>query len=188
MSQPTLPIPPSADDGISQGIGLALGLVEKEFDRLGLFQQGLKVDIDVKALYENNSPPRIVWIPSDDQFGPRGAQTGNPAAVATCFAGVRAHIWGKDRLAAEQLRLLTVGTIIAVALGSIQHGVNGFHGHWLTQEERVAGWSRLGEIYVLSFALAIPVLKPALETFTVKNFATEQLGTPGDGVLQCGEE
>lgn len=188
MAQPTLPIPPSAQDGVSQGIGLALGLVEQEFDRLGLLQQGLVVDLGVKALAENNAPPRIVWVPGEDSYGPRGAQTGNPAAAATRFAGVRAHVWGRDLLATEQLVHLAVVSILTVALGSIQHGVMGFQGHWLTQEERIAGWSRNGEIYVLSFALAIPVLRPALETFTVKNFATEQLGTAGDGVLECGEE
>ena len=188
MTQPTLPIPPSADDRVSQGIGLALGLVKQEFDRLGLLQRGLTVDIGRNALSENQSPPRIVWVPGEDEYGPRGAQTSNPPAAATRFAGVRAHIWGKDLVAAEQLIHLTVGAILTVALGSVQDGVKGFRGQWLTQEERVAGWSRLGEVYVLSFALAIPVLRPTLETFMVKHFATEQLGTPGDGVLQCGEE
>lgn len=141
-----------------------------------------------KELKEQGSPPRVVWVPTHDSYAARNSQAGNPPAVATCHAGVEAHIWGPDMETTEGMRNAVVYVLLKKLLGSLLNGTSGFSGRWLTQEEDVAGLTRLGEVYVLHFAVAVPVLAPGYPLAKVRQLNTETTGTAGDGVLECGEE
>jgi hypothetical protein len=171
-----IPTPPSQLTGL-QGIAVALDLVREPLrQRI----PGVDIHLGQKATKEHGKPPRVVWVPSDDTYGPRNDQGFNPAGVATRFAGVSAHIWGKTLQDTETMLHTVYYTVYQNLLGSIQGGVGGFRGHWVTEEERVAGWTRLGDLYVLSFAVAIPVCAPALESTTID-------GTVGKCSLDIGD-
>ena len=138
----------------------------------------------VRELATNDTPPRIVWVPSQDQFMVPDVSDMNARTLWTRWSGVDAHVWGKDEEATEELvhRL-------AVALKKAYPSTSALQmvgGRWVTQDLQDAGWAKKGEVYVLSFALGIPVTREPFDLLKVIDIAHEP-GVAGDGVLTCDE-
>src|SRR5258706_14860155 len=93
----------------------------------------------------------------------------NARILWTRWAGVDAHIWGRDEAAAEELlHHLAVALKLTYPSSSALQMVGG---RWLTQELQDAGWAKQGEVYVLSFALGIPVTREPFDLLKVLDVA-----------------
>lgn len=106
----------------------------------------------------NASPPRVVWVPGHDSFGPasqRGSARGDGRAIHTARTAVEAHLWGTDTAGALAIRDAFVQALRA-HLGANYH-LDG--GRWEGQDIATAGRK-----YVLSFFLDIPILDGAIVT------------------------
>jgi hypothetical protein len=141
---------------------------------------GVTFHTGAKYLAAQDSPPRIVWVPTRDAFGPATKGGTNPRPLRTRSAGVEAHVWGSDLEATETL----VHQVVA-ALHRAAHG---------SYEVRQASWEQpewldRGELCVVALAVAIPVTDDPIPTATVDAVAPDaSQETAGDGVLACGEE
>lgn len=120
----------------------------------------LPVYIGPEWLEQNDTPPRVVFIPGEvgkDKFGPTDALGGPTRQQFIRFATAEVHVWGVDYAQAEQL---VNDTIIALTMatgkGPLQLSTGGF----------VASTKHLqyGREYVFGMQLAIPVAKPTLAT------------------------
>ena len=131
--------------------------------------------------------PRVVWVPSRDGFGATENIGGLPRQLATCTAGIDAHIFGVSVEQVEAVRNALTAAAFQFASTSLQ--LDAATGEWTTQRAIEQGWITGGEAYVLSLAFATPVLAPDETTVTIAAVASDDTtGTvPGDGVLTCGE-
>lgn len=143
-------------------------------------------ELSTRALPENASPPRIVWVPSRDRWEagqkrPRGGgSTGK--SLATCRAGLEVHCWGASRAAAWTL-VKAVVRALRKRLGP-EPFLYLEGGMWLA-----TGQMTQGEAYALaiSVALDVPAL-PAPTTTTITAVATDSTrSTTGDGNVDAGE-
>lgn len=144
----------------------------------------LKYGRGIKELAANNSPPRIVWVPAQDQYAIPDVSDMNARSLMIRWAGVDAHVWGKDEEACEELFHQLASALRQTYTSSQALQMVG--GRWITQEMTDAGYLKQGEVYVLSFALGIPVTREPFNLAAVTDIAHEP-GVAGDGVLTCDE-
>ena len=52
---------------------------------------------------QNETPQRLVWIPTPHSFGPPVKVGANPKSYATRVAGVDCAVWGEDLAKTEQM-------------------------------------------------------------------------------------
>jgi hypothetical protein len=128
---------------------------------------------------KHGSPPRWVWIPRRDRFGPAERIGGANRVLLTRICGVELQIWGAN-LADTETRLHD--TITALHLEGAT-SVQLEQADWEPQsvQER-------GVLVVLQLSIKVPVLRPAAETVNVEAVAPDNTGTvTGDGKLDWGE-
>jgi hypothetical protein len=145
-------------------------------------QVGLPVLTGGEHLTENDAPPRLVWIPSEDQY--EGAEQGGDTrkTVVISWTGFAVHCWGKthDDAREQRRRLL-------VAFDELMHGAwRVYRSEWLTRER--AGWCTDGEVYVLHVGVreGVDGEPYALATPETEDFDASGAAA-GDGVLTAGE-
>ena len=144
-------------------------------------------ELSTRALPENASPPRIVWVPSRDRWEagqkrPRGGgSTGK--SLATCRAGLEVYCWGASRADAWTL----VKAVVRALRKRI--GPEPFlyleGGMWLA-----TGQMTQGEAYALaiSVALDVPALPDPPTTTPITDVALDSTrSTAGDGFTDAGE-
>lgn len=117
--------------------------------------------VGADKLDNQDSPPRIVWVPGREGIRGPHSQGGdgvrNPRPLRTRHATVQAHIWGIDLPATEVL----INHLVA-ALNDVGHGAwDATGGDWGTGQ---ASTTRLGAVYVLDLEIQIPVVRE-LDTF-----------------------
>jgi len=142
---------------------------------------GLVWTIGARSIAQNSAPPRVVWIPTRDQIGPKEVASRANPSIYTRLAGVQAHCWGASLEATETIVHAVIAALYATAHGSLR--VAGVE--WPAPETVTRG-----ELAILSFALAIPVLKLTTPTQTtnITSVADESTGAvAGDGILVSGE-
>jgi hypothetical protein len=123
-----------------------------------LLPAALKSFFGAKNLPKAGVPPRIVWVPSSDRFGPPVGPGRNPNAKWTRKAGCVVHIWGASHADIEGERGLL--NAFLTALYQVAHGsIEILGGEWATEEEQSA--LAHGEAYLLSFAVDVPVVSVA---------------------------
>lgn len=116
-----------------------------------LLPAGTAVFTGEENLSAQGAPPRVVWVPTQDAFGPatqRGSKPSDPRALLTCRAGMDIHCWAESFAAAQALRDALV-LALRTAIG-VNYQITG--GRWLGQE-----WTALGRVYVLSLTIDIPI-------------------------------
>ena len=112
-------------------------------------------------LHRQSSPPRIVWVPTGDTFGPpsqRGNSRADSIARQTARTPVDVHLWGADWDATIALRDLFLQALRTFA------GPN-YHpsaGRWVGSEDLESK----GKLYVLSVSFDIPVTDVAISSST----------------------
>lgn len=143
---------------------------------------GVPVLVGKRYLDANGKPPRVVFVPTRDRFGPAQRVGGAQPALATRIAGLQVHVWGADVDATEQLAHQVIAALIfgiAQDLDVTKIAPKGYRlidGGWLED-----AWTNAGEVWVGNFEFDIPVLPTALPTKVVTSIpVTAQLETPGD--------
>jgi len=105
------------------------------------------------------SPPRVVWVPSEDAFDgdPKGGT--NPSAIYEAAEGFNVHLWGADFDPTRELRSAFLRALHRNAKGSCRI----HRGLWVPAN---AGLVREGRLYLLSIAVLVPVTRDPLPTGT----------------------
>jgi len=138
------------------------------------------------ASKENNSPPRVVWIPVDGQIGPTdnvgGRLNGGNISrqVRTRLQNFKVSIWGTDVASAENIldTLVAAGwrrNVGSIAFGSLE---------WFTQQEATADYAEFGQRVILDVTIKIPIHDYVLPATVIAdeahegNFVSDQTGVP----------
>jgi len=146
-------------------------------------------EVSTRGLPEFGSPPRVIWVPSEDEWAapqkrPRaGYATGHN--LATCFAGVDLHCWGATRTDTWALVRAIVRSLVT-HLGGADAVSRIRRGRWIA----VTGVMTCGEAYVMSIAVAldVPALPdPPAKTTPTSASLTASGASAGDGYLDAGE-
>lgn len=160
-----------------------LALIESKID-----VPGLVTAFGRKALPFQGAPPRVVWVPApSDTFDAATVSFNNPQPVRTRWAGVEAHCWGNDDEATEAIVDAVILALDEVLGSTVSLRINS--GNWYTHEPKNAAWTNLGEVYLLSFAIGVSVVRQAWKVATISDIACdESAAVQGDGVLTCCED
>jgi hypothetical protein len=115
--------------------------------------------IGEKYIAQNDTPPRLVWIPTSDTFNPPVFVGANPKCYATRVAGVDCAVWGGKVAEAEEM---ANDLIVAIHEQCRSRGNYELRGaEWITAGE----FMNNGVVYLLHLAFEIPVVgRPATVT------------------------
>lgn len=162
--------------------------VVSDFAALYPSAPALAWEVSTRALAEHGAPPRVVWVPSRDDFqGPQKLSRGGADAqhsLATRIAGIRCVCWGETIAATEDLVECLVRALLRRA-GPARIGVTIDSGAWVSE----VGQTCLGEGYALSITFPVDIraqrtagtrvsVDPALDTTAT---------TPGDDIVDSGD-
>lgn len=140
-----------------------------------LLPSEVTVRIGAKFLKDNSGvPPRIVWVPTRDRFGPTENLQGDDPQLHTCMAGCEAHLWVADYEAGETLRNQVIAACNELYEGSYELGAEA---GWLKATEGAVG--DLGLVYLMFIAFSVPVLGKCYTRGLVTSI-------PQTGVLRVG--
>jgi hypothetical protein len=113
----------------------------------------------------HGTPPRLVWVPTDDTFGAPVKIGANPKAVRTRHAGADCIVWGGSLAATEQL----VNDLVYAAHKALQHAWYSVdHGRWDSKGEL----TNQGIACVLGWTFQIPIVGPAAVATTPETYTT----------------
>ena len=113
--------------------------------------------IGEKYIAQNDRPPRLVWIPTTDSFGPPVQVGANPKSYATRVAGVDCAVWGEDLAKTEDMANDLIVAIHQQCKSRGNYEVRG--AEWVTAGELTNN----GIVYLLHLAIDIPIVgKPAI--------------------------
>jgi hypothetical protein len=108
--------------------------------------------IGEKYIAQNDTPPRLVWIPTADSFGPPVKVGANPKSYATRTAGLDCAIWGPDLATTEAM---ANDLIVALHQQCLSRGNYELRGaEWITAGELTNN----GIVYLLHLAIDIPIV------------------------------
>lgn len=114
---------------------------------------------------QQDSPPRLVWVPSADSYEGavmnHGNRSGAGRSLRTRAAGVDAHIWGGDFASTEDLitGVIQACQMTVTASSSTYETLSGV---W-----RQDGYEAFGFVYMLKLAFKIPVQDMVPTTATI---------------------
>ncbi len=156
--------------------------------------------IGPEYLAQEQSPPRIVIVPIETpEFSQvqLGRTPADPPASKPVYTGVEyfeAHLWGdSDPLALDttysfnstlELRREFLGAMYSALMGgrAPSSGLTPLNGKWLIDEKSVGMINTCGRAYVLTFAIAMPVLRdPWIATVPQQIIVTPYLTDPVTG-------
>jgi hypothetical protein len=146
---------------------------------------GLPLLIGAETLNEHAAPPRIVWVPSVDQF--TAAQQGEfyAASRLTCVAGFDVHVWGASFDAARELRRKLVDALHLEYSGSYSI----VSAEWVAFDR--PEWLRDGQAWVARVTLSEPLTEDTQAITSMVAETDELLSFPdaasGDGKLDAVE-
>ena len=112
-----------------------------------------------KHVFENGAPPRLVWVPGRDSFGPAEKGGTAPRQLRTRIARFDVHVWGADFEATEALVNDTIAAIYLMTRGSFELS----EGEWVTAGELLA----FGAVCILGVSFKIPVTEAPSTTKVV---------------------
>lgn len=124
--------------------------------------------------FEEQAPPRIVWVPTTEDFQPARGQGGDESVdsagnqnlpggalppLYTRVCNVECDIWGATRDDAETM----INAVVSSVHDALSNGSYGIVGaNWLLPEET----QKDGEVYRLTFQFMVPVTRVAPQTTT----------------------
>jgi hypothetical protein len=113
--------------------------------------------IGEKHIAQHDTPPRLVWVPFADTFGPPVQVGANPKSYATRVAGVDCAVWGEDLAKTEEM---VNDLIVALHRECVSRGNYELRGgEWITAGELTNN----GIVYLLHLAIDVPIVgKPAI--------------------------
>jgi hypothetical protein len=116
-----------------------------------LLPQGVKTMVGPEHLKTHDAPPRVIWVPSRDRYGPPESTGADPRQLRTRLAGCEVHVWGRDYDATEGLLNLVQAAIHTVAYGCYALETEA---GWLALEGPL---QNLGRAYVFHAVFKLPV-------------------------------
>lgn len=129
------------------------------------------VHLGGEHIFEQESPPRIVWVPiggaSTSQRTGAAGSSSNPRTLRVRQLRLDAHCWGADFDSAESLLNEVVSAV---------HSVRGPTGWQFTGEEwpeTNAEVIALGRVVIAQFTLDIPVTDQPKTTVTIASVETD---------------
>lgn len=147
-------------------------------------------EVSTRALAEHGAPPRVVWVPTSDEFqgaqkNPRGGST-LQHSLMTRACGVTLVCWAETVSAAEDLVEMLVRHLVrAAGVGAV--GITIQRGQWVSE----AGASQCGEGYALSITYPVDIraqaATPPTRPTVTPVLNTAGTGTPGDGAPDSTE-
>lgn len=131
---------------------------------------GIVTATGADQLRTEGAPPRVIWVPTQEDFGPSeqigdsgtfgtNGTAGLQDVLYTRMVQVEAHIWGASVAATESLVTTVTQSLWNYAWGSM----NLLSGQWMNLDGEAL---HMGTLYVLTFSLNIPVLRQA-DTFSL---------------------
>ena len=124
-----------------------------------LLSFGGEVLVGEENLSREGAPPRTVWVPGADSFGPPSERFGaQQRALHTLRCAATVHLWGSDLAAAEAMRDDFINALRR-AVGpnyELQGGI------WLGQTNLGRG-----RVYLLSLLIHAPIVEPAPQRVTL---------------------
>ena len=143
-----------------------------------------------KHISAGGTPPRVVWVPTEDTFSAARQHGAEPRSVKTRIAGVLVHIWAKgaqadgsgDLSATEQLVNDLLWATHQVAYGS--YDVK--RGSWLGNDGEEL--TTLGRVYLLELDFQVPITAPAATTQTIDTAVVQGGMTFPSGDVADGTE
>lgn len=135
------------------------------------------VHVGAEWIRQEEAPPRVVWVPKSESYGPPTPQGGdgitNPAPLWTRRSVVECHLWANDFDAAEALLQAVVRSL---HLSLTHHSYQVTSGEWIPSDGTTVN---LGVVYVLTLEIMIPITR-APDTTTVVTMMpiTPQVVTP----------
>lgn len=117
--------------------------------------------VGADKLYNQDSPPRIVWVPGREVIAGPHAQGGdgvsNPRPLRTRHTQVQVHVWGVDPGGNAEQDLAATEVLanhLVAAINGVCHGAWDTHSaSWDTGQ---ASTTRKGILYVLDLELQVP--------------------------------
>jgi hypothetical protein len=113
---------------------------------------GIGTFVGPEFLKQHNLPPRIVFVPRREPWGPTENVGSDPRQLYTRACGVQCFLWGADYAATETLINQFVTALHAYAYGSEV----GEFGEW---DPAADGLVKTGRLYVLDVMLKVPVVE-----------------------------
>jgi hypothetical protein len=145
--------------------------VKEEFDAI---LSGVEWRDGGEHLGANDSPPRVVWVPTEDAYSAseiHGDSTyplaTSPRPLLQCDATVEVHLWGRERDETEQIRDAFVASLRRAA-GAAFKVTRGF---WPVQDAKAL--VQQGRVYVLTISFPIPILDVVQPLATVTTTAQD---------------
>ncbi len=112
--------------------------------------------IGEKHIAQHDTPPRLVWVPSADSFGPPVQVGANPKSYATRVAGVDCAVWGEDLAKTEEMVNDLIVALHRECMSRGNYELRG--GEWITAGELTNN----GIVFLLHLAIAVPIVgRPA---------------------------
>jgi hypothetical protein len=132
--------------------------IEGEFQSLGV---SVAVRDGGEWLGANDSPPRVVFVPTEEiltgaaelHYDGTFTATGTPRPLAQRECAVEVHVWGRDRAATDELVGHTVNAIRRSAGAAYRLA----SGSWKQQDS--AALTQYGRAYVFQVTFLVPVLE-----------------------------
>lgn len=119
-----------------------------------------KVGAQYIANHED-APPRLVWVPQLDTFGPPITMSENPRQLLTRQTRVVIHVWGDTP--SHDGDLGPIETLIQTLVASIYRVCHGYFemgtGTWASQTGQI---NTDGHLYLLEVTFQIPIVDVAL--------------------------
>lgn len=145
---------------------------------------------------ENETPPRVVFIPRDDRFSAPASIDRNrfhTPSVATCGVGLEARIWGDPNVFADQEEAPSYPELrstellrdkVIVAIRNVCEGSVSFEqGEWPDTSVM-----QLGRMYVLRLRIDTPIVPTDEDAETVTTTFTEVLAPEAPAAIETTVE
>lgn len=133
---------------------------------------GLAFDVDKdvggRALNEHDRWPRVIWVPTIEDWRPdKVLADSSPREITRIARTVDVYLWGEDLEGVEALESALIESLFDTLTGQYELR----QGRWLTQEE--AAWLKDGECLRLPVMLFIPVTASPATTVVVTSLGQE---------------
>ncbi len=133
-----------------------------------LTPQGVSTRFGEKYLFENVSPPRLVWVPNVDQIVDPRKQDKEYTSIRTRLAEVEGHLWGISYGQAEALLHNFITAVHRKLHGCFTFG----SAQWVPAGQRQ--WIRYGWAVTLPISVEIPVINKYLTLPTDPDVEAQQ--------------
>lgn len=118
---------------------------------------GIPVKDGGEHLAAHEAPPRIVFVPGAETWGPPNPKwVGKPRCLKLREVTLTAHVWGTDR---DQIEKSLLPRLVLALDGALQKSYRLTQGMWPQEDSETLMQS--GRVYVLPITVFLPLVVPA---------------------------